>query len=219
MTTTIRPSLSKVKARAKALKKENQIPHMKALELAAQELGYPSYHALDTYLKRLNKNQSDIARKTLIPKLQSSLLVVFNDDLEIRNYKDINGEIITTKENFQTEYLNKGFAEQIGARLVNAEELKQLRLLAPGSMETGDRDYLHEWGYVCIEFLRAKDNPWTIEDADKLVMEKVGKAIGRNYREFFYLDGKLVENHISKEWHAKWDSYNDVDYHPAIDGY
>lgn len=219
MTTAILPSLSKVKARAKAIKKENNIQHMKALELAAQEFGYPSYHALDTFLKRLNKNQSDVARKPFNPTQHSSLLVVFDDDLEIRSYKTVGGEIITTRDNFQTEYLSKGFAEQIGARLVSTEELKQRRLLATYDVMRGDRDYLHEWGYVCIEFLRAKDNPWTIEDADKLVMEKVEKAIGRNYREFFYLDGRRVENHKSKEWHDKWNSYDDIDYHPAIDGY
>ncbi|MBE4108321.1 hypothetical protein HJ114_02455 [Vibrio parahaemolyticus] len=57
MTKIARPSISKVKSRAKAINKEKKIGHMKALEVAAQEIGYPSFHALDTYLKRLKKKR------------------------------------------------------------------------------------------------------------------------------------------------------------------
>ncbi|MDF4332849.1 hypothetical protein P3383_06575 [Vibrio parahaemolyticus] len=219
MTKIARPSISKVKSRAKAIKKEKKIGHMKALEVAAQEIGYPSFHALDTYLKRLKKNEFSATINPFNPDLQSSLLVVFNDDLELFDYKEVEGDFITTRKSFQEEYLNKGFAERIGARLLTVDELQQRGLIAPGGSENGDKDYLHDWGYICIEFVREKDNPWTIEDAEKLVIEQVESEIGRNYREFFYLDGKLINNHISRAWDAEWDDYVDVDYHPAIDGY
>ncbi|ELA9894868.1 hypothetical protein V8046_002890 [Vibrio parahaemolyticus] len=221
MTIVIRPSLSKVKARAKNLKKENKIKHTKALDLAAQEIGYPTFYALNSYLKNLNKRHSGFpnAKEAGLNNVNqhSSLLVVFDDDLEVWCHEDSESEPTFTKKNFQTAYLDTGFAEQIGARVVSSKEVEQRQLQAPAG-ELG-KDFLHDMGYVCIEFLRNKDNPWTIEDANKLVMDKVGGAIGANYRDFFYLDGKLVDNHISDEWHAAWDSYVDIDYHPAIDGY
>lgn len=219
MTKIAQPSISKVKSCAKAIKKDKKIGHMKALEVAAQEIGYPSFHALDTYLKRLKQNKPSDTFNPFNPDLQSSLLVVFEDDLELFDYKKVEGDIITSRKSFQEEYLNKGFAERIGARLIAADELQQRGLIAPSGSKTGDKEYLHDYGYVCVEFVREKNNPWTIEDAEKFVIERVESEIGRNYREFFYLDGKLVNNHISRTWDAEWDNYVDVDYHPAIDGY
>lgn len=219
MTKIARPSISKVKSRANVIKKEMKIGHMKALEVAAHEIGYPSFHALDTYLKRLKQNESSATINPFNPDLQSSLLVVFDDDLKLFDYKEVEGDFITTKKSFQEEYLNKGFAERIGARLLTADELQQRGLIAPGGSQNDSKNYLHRWGYICIEFVREKDNPWTIEDADKLVIEQVQSEIGLNYREFFYLDGELVKNHISRAKDAEWDNYVDIDYHPAIDGY
>ncbi|MGR6834486.1 hypothetical protein [Aliivibrio wodanis] len=220
MTKIIHPSMSKIKDRTKAIKKENSIGHMMALNVAAQEVGYPSFHSLSSYLKKLKQNEPSANIDQFNPELKSSLLVVFNDDLEIFCHKEIQGNVIAIKKSFQEEYLNKGFAERIGARLLTENELQQRNLIAPGGSATRNQeDYLHYCDYICIEFLREKNIPWTIEDADKLVIEQVDSEIGCNYREFFYLDGKLVNNHISRAWDAEWENYVDIDYHPAIDGY
>lgn len=232
-----RSFLSNVKKHAKILQVEKSIKHTKALDLAAQEVGFPSYYALQIRFKRLSNHESDMGNankgtdgvnityakaqgnkgKLLNPSQKSSLIVVFNDDLRLYRHQYENGEVISIREDFQTEYLDKGFAEKIGARTVSFKELKHRSLQAPGG-ELG-KDFLHEWDYTCIEFLRDKDNPWSIEDADQLVKERVGTKIGSNYREFFYLDGILMDNHIEHELDREWSYHDDIDYCPAIDGY
>jgi len=231
--------LSKIKKNAKTLKLENNISHVAALELTAQKAGFPSYHALLARYKKENNHASDIANanknfdgvnityakaqgnkgKQLNPNQHSSLLVVFDDDLNISNgyEEDTNGKITLIDKSFQTEYLDKGFAKEVGARDISPQELKARCLQAPGG-ELG-KYFIHDWGYICIEFLKNKNEPWSIEEANKLVKESIGKKIGNVYRDFFYIDGLLVNNHISDQWQRNWDSYEDLDYHPAIDGY
>lgn len=210
------PSISRVKARAKVIKKDHQIPHMKALEVAAQEIGYPSFHALDTYLKRVKHKQTSLSFATYNPKYHSSLLVVFNDDLVFTRYDMADGEVVSTTYDFKKDFLDRGFAEKLGARLLSNDDVRERKLIAAGGSYG---DYLADWGYVCLEFLRDKNTPWTLEDAEALVIDKVETIIGRNYREFFYLDNQIVDNHISRELQEAWDNYLDIDYHPAIDGY
>ncbi|HGF5226167.1 TPA: hypothetical protein ACF37M_003404 [Vibrio parahaemolyticus] len=50
--------LSNVKKRAKKIQVESDIKHTQALELAAQEVGFPNYHALITHSKRANEPTS-----------------------------------------------------------------------------------------------------------------------------------------------------------------
>ncbi|EDM65952.1 hypothetical protein PE36_08121 [Moritella sp. PE36] len=234
---TTKTFLSNVKKSAKAIKKNDNICHAQALDRAARTHGFDSYHALKSRIDNIN-NESNIVNsnlgsdgvndqyakaqgnrgKQLNPNQKSSLLVVFNDDLMLYRCNSENGELITVRGNFQTEYLDKGFAEDIGARQVSLNELKHRSLQAPGG-KLGE-DFLHNWGYTCIEFLRNKDNPWSIEDANQLVIERVKSKIGQEYREFFYLDGEKVDNHIGDEMSRYLDLMDaEPEYHPAIDGY
>ena len=231
--------LSNIKKHAKTLKIEKNISHVAALELSVQKAGFPSYHALLTRHKKENNHEANIMNankgfdgvnityakaqgdrgKQLNPNQYSSLLVVFDDDLHIcKGYeKDTNGKSMLIEKPFQAEYLDKGFAKEVGARDVSHQELKVLCLQAPGGVL--GKDFIHDWGYICIEFLKDKNEPWSIEEANKFVKESIGKKIGNVYRDFFYIDGLLMKNHISDEWHRQWDSSEDFDYHPAIDGY
>lgn len=234
---TTKTFLSNVKKSAKIIKKNDNISHTKALDRAARIHGFDSYHSLKCRRDNVN-NESNIVNsnlgsdgvneqyskaqgnrgKQLNPNQKSSLLVVFNDDLILHRFDSENGELITVREDFQTEYLDKGFAEDIGARQVSFKELKNRSLQAPGGKL--DEDFIHDWSYTCIEFLRNKDNPWSIEDANQLVIEKIKSRIGQEYREFFYLDGEKVKNHIGDEMSRSLDLIDtEPEYHPAIDGY
>ena len=231
--------LSNIKKHAKTLRVKNHVKHAAALDLASQKFGFPSYHALLICYKKQSNHEADIENankgsdgvnityakaqgnkgKQLNPNQHSSLLIVFDDDLSIcvGYEEDLNGKNTFINKVFQTEYIDKGFAKEVGARDISPQELKARSLQAPG----GDlgKDFIHDWGYICIEFLKDKNEPWSIEEANTFVKESIGKKIGNVYREFFYIDGLLVNNHISDEWQSNWDSYEDLDYHPAIDGY
>jgi len=240
---TTKTFLSNVKKSAKAIKKNDNICHSKALDRAAKKHGFDSYHALKSRHKSVN-NGSNIVNanlgtdgvndqyakaqgnrgKQLNPNQKSSLIVVFNDDLKLSNYHYEDGKLITVIENFQTEYLDKGFAEDIGARQVSFKDLKHRYLEDPDGELSEDFlrrcEWGWNWGYTYIEFLRNKDNPWSIEDANQLVIKRIESKIGQNYREFFYLDGKQIDNHIGVEMSRRLDLIDaEPEYHPAIDGY
>lgn len=63
---------------------------------------------------------------------------------------------------------------------------------------------------TCIEFLRSKDNPWTIEDANTIAQKCIGSKFGSCYREFFFINDETTERLALG---------NDIQYPPAIDGY
>lgn len=240
---TTKTFLSNVKKSARAIQKNDNVCYSKALDRAAKSHGFDSYHALISCRNSIN-NESNIVNanlgtdgvnaqyakaqgnrgKQLNPNQKSSLIVVFNDDLNFSNYHYEDGKLITTIENFQTEYLDKGFAEEIGARQVSFKELKHRYLEVPDGELSEDLlrrcEWGWNWGYTYIEFLRNKDNPWSIEDANQLVRKRIESKIGQNYREFFYLDGKQIDNHIGVEMSRHIDLMdNQPEYHPAIDGY
>nr|APU91097.1 hypothetical protein [Vibrio alginolyticus] len=214
--------LSNLKKAAKSIKNTQNVSHSEALDLAAISYGFDSYHALTARRKRIN-NEANTPNanlgtngvnrqyaqaqgnrgKQLNPNQKSSLIIAFNDDLIIRRFDMVDGVVKSTAENFKTEYLDKGFAEEIGGKFV---------------LRKGDKSFLkHHYHY--IEILKDKTQPWTVEEANKLLEEQVSDRIGKNYREFMYIDGKLVRNHISDEREAEYNRYDDIQYHPAIDGY
>jgi hypothetical protein len=226
--------VSNIKKNAKNLQKKLGVKHTQALEIAAKEAGFPNYHALQTRVKRENDHKANIVNankgmkgvnrefslaqgnrgKQLNPNYQSSLLVVFNDDLLVNELEYENGKPKFIQLNFHEHYLDKGFAEEIGARPLGLAELKKRNLDLP---EGGK---LHNWGYICIEFLRNKDNPWVIEDANEFVKKRMEKTLGSIYREFFFIDDKYEKNHISESMQASVDFINDeIFYCPSIDGY
>lgn len=225
--------VSNVKKRSKIIKAKFDIKHAQALELASQEAGFPNYHALNTRVKKLNNHESNIVNankgmegtnreyslaqgnkgKQLNPNQKSSLLVVFNDDLVINKFKLVDGKYKIIELDFQTDYLDKGFAKDIGARLLSFLELKQR------SLDLTDGGKLHQWGYTCIEFIRNKDNPWTIEEANEFVIKRMSDTLGSQYREFFFIDDVYISNHLNEEMIASIALDDDIPYCPAIDGY
>lgn len=226
--------ISNIKKRAKILQNELGVKHVQALEFAAQEAGFPTYHALQVRNKRVNNHEANIVNankgvkgvnrefafaqgnrgKQLNPNYRSSLLVVFNDDLMVNEVEYENGNPRLIQLNFQTEYLDKGFAEDVGGRLLNLTELQKRNL------DLGEGEKLHLWGYTCIEFLRNQDNPWTVEDANELVIKYISNKLGTIYREFFFIDNKYINNHLNEEMNASSAAIlDDVPYCPAIDGY
>lgn len=231
---------SNFKKYARTIQKNDEIIYAKAQHIAAKKYGFDSYHALQAHRKSIN-NESNIINanlgtdgvnvqyakaqgnrgKQLNPNQQSSLLVAFDDDLIIYKTHKKDGEFITVTENFQTEYLDKGFAEEIGARIISLEELK-CRDLPWGEFPDPEAYRLHQFGLTCIEFLRDKDTPWTKSDADRLVKERIRPKIGSHYCSAFWLDGKPVDNHIGDAQIREaelivMDDY--LQYCPAIDGY
>lgn len=225
--------ISNVKKRAKKIQVESDIKRTQALELAAQEVGFPNYHALLRHSKQANNHQANIVNankgmdgvnrefamaqgnrgKQLNPNQNSSLLVIFNDDLMVNEseYEGTTPKLIS--RNFKTEYLDKGFATDIGARILSFAEVKHRDL------DIGYGSRLHQWGYICVEFLRNKNNPWTIEDANEIAKKRIGSNIGSCYREFFFIDGVYVNNHINDERTLALALADDIQYCPAIDGY
>lgn len=125
--------------------------------------------------------------KQLNPNQKSSLLVVFDDDLVVYEHEYKNNTPRLVQHNFQTEYLDKGFATDIGARILSFAEVKNRDL------DIGYGARLHQWGYTCIEFLRSKGNPWTIEDANIIAQKRIGSKIGSCYREFFFYRWGICE--------------------------
>ncbi|WP_300357509.1 hypothetical protein [uncultured Pseudoalteromonas sp.] len=225
--------ISNIKKRAKKIQVDLDIKHTQALELAAKEAGFPNYYALLQHSKKANNHKANIVNANkgmdgvnkefamaqgnrgtqLNPNQYSSLLVTFDDDLMVNEleYEGTTPKLI--RRNFKTEYLDKGFATAIGARILSFAEVKHRNL------DIGYGSKLHEWGYICVEFLRNKNNPWTVEVANKIAKERIGSKFGSCYREFFFIDGKYVNNHIDDERNLALDLGDDIQYCPAIDGY
>lgn len=224
--------ISNVKKKANKIKVELGVKHTQALELAAQEVGFPNYHSLLKRSKKANNCKTHIVNtdkdgvndeftidhgnrgKQLNPNQKSSLLVIFDDDLVINKIEFEGPSHKLISRNFKTEYLDKGFAAEIGARIPSFDEVKHRDL------DIGYGSKLHEAGYICIEFLRNKDNPWTIEDANQVAQERIGSKLGHScYRDFFFINGEYINNHLHDEMIRRLDLENDIQYHPAIDGY
>lgn len=163
--------------------------------------------------------------KLLNPNQKSSLIVVFDREQKITvgyNKKE-NGDIELITKDFAAEFIDKGFAEEIGGRLISNEELKHRGILDPCAGQCRDNDeyrflYVNNF-YTCIEFLRDKDTPWTLEDANQLLKDKIPSKIP--FREFFYIDEECMENYVGQRMRAKIEAEEkyDYDYCPAIDGY
>ncbi|EIE1271970.1 MULTISPECIES: hypothetical protein [Vibrio] len=225
--------ISNIKKLAKKIQVELGVKHTQALELAAREVGFPNYHSLLQHSKKANNHRANIVNankgmdgvnqefamaqgnrgKQLNPNQNSSLLVIFDDDLMVNEleYEGTTPKLI--RRNFKAEYLDKGFATDIGARILSFAEVKHRDL------DIGYGSQLHQWGYICVEFLRNRNNPWTIEDANEIAKERIGSKFGSCYREFFFIDGEYVNNHVYDERTTALDLENDRQYHPAIDGY
>lgn len=233
-TSTFRTNFKKL---ARTIQKNDDICYSKAQDRAAKKYKFDSYHALQAYRKSIN-NESNIVNanlgtdgvnlqyakaqgnkgKQLNPNQHSSLLVAFNDNLTILKIHKEDGEFISIWENFQTEYLDKGFAKEVGASVISREELERRALPAPHG-KPGEY-FLHEYDLTCIEFLRDKNNPWSKRDADQLIKNKISSQIGNKYYSKFWLDGKPIDNHIGDEETREAEAMADtLEYCPAIDGY
>lgn len=175
--------------------------------------------------------------KLINPNQKSSLIIVFDREQEILvgyNKKE-NSEIELIKKDFAAEFINKGFAEEVGARLINNEELKHRGILSYCAAQCQDDDenrfiYFNNF-YICIEFLKDKDTPWTLEEANQLLKDRISPKVG--FREFFYIDEKCIENYVGQRMSAQFEAYMEDDlspvnydcspadhnYCPAIDGY
>ncbi|PKG73123.1 hypothetical protein CXF86_19370 [Shewanella sp. GutCb] len=233
-TPTFRSNFKKL---SRHIQTNNEICYKKAQDIAAKQFGFPSYHALGAHRNRIN-NESNIVNanlgtdgvneqyakaqgnrgKQLNPNQQSSLIVAFDNELIVRTTHIKGDEFIFTEEDFQTEYLDKGFAEEIGARLISREELKR-RDLPWGEFPDPEAYRLHQCGLTCIEFLRDKDTPWTKSDADKFLHEKFYSKNNVKYYDTCWLDGKPVRNHIGDDSARKMALPEPLEYCPAIDGY
>lgn len=114
MTKIIHPSMSKIKTRAKAIKKENNIIHMIALNVAAQEAGYPPFHSLSSYLKKLKQNKLSANIDQFNPEWKGSAT---------RNQEDyLHYWSLVLSETIKTHVMLKKLKLKIVAKFISGEK-------------------------------------------------------------------------------------------------
>jgi len=148
--------------------------------------------------------------KQLNPNQKSSLIIMVDDDKEVSRLRQLPGtepklEFIS----FKKEFIDKGFLKEIGARRLSNEEAENRDI----RLSCGNEAY--KWGYILIEFLREKDNEWTVEEANTHLIKAFTGNVGHIYRDEFWLNGNIHKNHKYVELAYE----EEIFYCPAIDGY
>tara|TARA_R110001583_G_scaffold68130_1_gene194171 strand:+ start:517 stop:1221 length:705 start_codon:yes stop_codon:yes gene_type:complete len=111
MSKLISPTFIKnVKKSAKSLKKELNIDHTKALELASKEAGFSSYHALQTTFENQKKPEIDFiqeVRQILISYMESDSggTAIKANEYSLSQYHDTS-DIVTIKSKVLTKLLD-----------------------------------------------------------------------------------------------------------------
>lgn len=220
---------SNLKKSARLIQKEKNVDYNKALNLASQEYGFDSYHALQTRQKNSN-NESNISNpnigtngvnkqysqsqgnrgKQLNPNQMHSLVIAMNQETDVSLLKVIDGRNVQVERvSFQREFLDKGFLEKIGARKLSIEEIKNRKL-------NQVRPYQEHLLY--LEF--ARSTPWEREEAFEYIRSILFPSTNEYSissiacSERIWLDNNPIQN-----FNYDPERFGPGDYCSAIDGY
>lgn len=212
--------LSNIKKEAKKLKKELHILHTDALERVARKYDFTSYHALQRRYEYV-KTQGNRG-KQLNPNQKSSLLIAIleNTTFRIDNNKPWG--------DFQSEFVEKGFMKQIGARQLGRKEVDDKGLVDAYGIEPLD---VGSDKYMFFEFTKNDSSEWSYQEACDHLKSKIDMKAGNVYDGHFWIDDKAFFSHhysdddenlkcfIRRKSDFDEDPYDPPSYCPAIDGY
>jgi len=220
---------TKLKKLARHIQRNSNVSYSQALELAAKEEGFPSYHALQA-AKKNDNHKSDIVNanlgtdgvndtyakamgnrgKQLNPNQKHSLVFTLDPRSEVHILTVIHGKrYVTEKVRLLDDFLQKIFVERHGARILGKKEINER------SFQRLYRCTVHS---LYVEFL--SDTPWEAEVAFDLIEEclfpRSNEYSLNSYScsDIIWLDGSPINNFNYDE-----ERYAEPDYHPAIDGY
>lgn len=229
---------TKIQKSARHIQRDSNVNYSQALELAAQQAGFSSYHALQA-TKRNNNHQSDIVNpnlgtngvndayakamgnrgKQLNPNQKHSFVFSVDPRAKVSQITVKNGlRYQTATAELKDGYVQKIFVEGHGGRILSKEEV-----VARGFTEW-DRQTWPVYRSQCtvhslfIEFL--SDTLWEYEAAVDLICSCFFPSSDEySISAFFCSDIIWLNGKIRLNWNYDFERYELPDYHPAIDGY
>ncbi|MBE3653899.1 hypothetical protein [Vibrio navarrensis] len=220
---------TKLKKQARHIQHDFNVSYSQALEIAAKEKGFPSYHALQA-VKKNDNHKADIVNanlgtcgindtyakamgnrgKQLNPNQKHSLVLTLNPRSEVNILAVINGKrCVTEKVRLLDDFLQKVFVERHGARILGTKEI---------NARSFQRLYRCTVHTLYVEFL--SDTPWEAKVAFDLIRDCLFPHSNEyslnsySCSDIIWLDGSPIKNFNYDD-----ERYAEPDYHPAIDGY